>query len=247
MRIAAIYDVHGNLPALDAVLADVEREDVDLIVGGGDVVSGPMPAETLERLLDLGPRVRLLRGNADREVVARAGRAAEPGEDVWSARDRWAAGLLTAPQLELLAGLPASFALDVDGLGPTRFCHGTPRSDEEIVTRATPEGLLREALAGVAESTVVAGHTHAQVDRRVGGARFVNAGSVGMPYEGEPGAYWALLGPDVEHRRTPYDLAAALDRFRETGFPDLDSYADDLLHPLGPGEASEQFERLAGR
>jgi len=247
VRVAAIYDVHGNLPALDAVLAEVEHERVDAIVVGGDVVSGPLPRETLERVLGLGPRARLLRGNADREVVARAGKPAGPDEDLWSARDRWAAGRLTAAQLELLDGLPLSFALDVDGLGPTRFCHATPRSDEEIVTRLTPEEPFRDALAGVEERVVVAGHTHVQLDRLVGGTRFVNAGSVGMPYEGEPGAYWTLLGPEVEHRRTSYDLEAAAARFRESGFPDADSHAETLLHPPEPASATERFERLAGR
>ena len=247
MRVAAIYDLHGNLPALDAVLAEVEREDVDLVVVGGDVVSGPLPRETLERVLALGPRARLLRGNADREVVARAGRPAEPDEDLWSARDRWAAGQLTPSQLELLAGLPTSFALEVDGLGPTRFCHGTPRSDEEILTRVTPEAAVLEALGGVSERVVVGGHTHVQYERTAGGIRLVNAGSVGMPYEGQPGAYWALLGPDVEHRRTAYDVDAAVARFRESGFPDAASHAAVLLRPPGADEASARFERLAGR
>jgi diadenosine tetraphosphatase ApaH/serine/threonine PP2A family protein phosphatase len=138
-------------------------------------------------------------------------------------------------------------SLEVDGLGPTLFCHATPRSDEEIVTRLTPEAPFEEALAGVEERVVVAGHTHVRFDRRVGRTRFVNAGSVGMPYEGEPGAYWALLGPDVEHRRTVYDLDAAAARFRESGFPDADAHAETLLRPPDPAGASERFERLAGR
>jgi hypothetical protein len=233
VRVAALYDVHGNLPALDAVLAEVERNQVDLIVVGGDVVAGPLPRETLERVLDLGPRARLLRGNADREVVARAGDPPESDEELWAARARWAAGRLTPAQLDLLAGLPLSFAVEVDGLGPTRFCHATPRSDEEIVTSATPDARLLEALR--------------EADERVVVVRFVNAGSVGMPYEGEPGACWTLLGPDVEPRRTAYDVGAALDRFRAVGFPDAEEHGRTLLDPPGPEDATAQFERLAGR
>jgi diadenosine tetraphosphatase ApaH/serine/threonine PP2A family protein phosphatase len=135
--------------------------------------------------------------------------------------------------------------LEVDGLGPTLFCHGSPSSDEQIVTRSTPEPALRRLLAGVAERVVVCGHTHVQFDRRLGGTRIVNAGSVGMAYEGRPGAHWALLGPAVDLRRTPYDVEAAAARVRATSFPDVGPFVDDLLHPAGADEASAFFEQLA--
>ena len=105
---------------------------------------------------------------------------------------------LSDEQRGFLGSLPETVVLDVDGLGDVRFCHATPRSDEEIVTQATPDRHLRKVLARTEESVVVAGHTHMQLDRRVDGFRWVNAGSVGMPYEGEVAAFWALLGPDVE-------------------------------------------------
>ena len=203
MRVAALYDVHGNLPALEAVLAEVS--EADLIVVGGDVVGGPFPAETLERLRGLGERVRWLRGNSERELVEQpppreAG--PPPGE-----LDRLRAAL-SDEQVDFLYRLPERVELDVDGLGHVLFCHATPQNDLDIVTPLTPEGRLRRILEGVTADAVVAGHTHMQDDRRVGAVHWINAGSVGMPYEEEPGAYWALLGPEVELRRTAYDAAA---------------------------------------
>jgi len=199
-RVAALYDVHGNLPALEAVLAEVG--DADLIVVGGDVVGGPFPAETVERLRDLGDRVRWLRGNAERELVEQPPPrevGPPPGE-----LERLRAAL-TDEQIDFLYGLPERVELDVEGLGRVLFCHATPQNDLDIVTPLTPEERLRRILEGVTVDAVVAGHTHIQEDRRVGGVRWVNAGSVGMPYEDEPGACWALLGPEVELRRTEYD------------------------------------------
>jgi predicted phosphodiesterase len=189
------------------VLAEVE--DADLILVGGDAVAGPWPSETLERLRGLGERVRFVRGNADRELTSQqAGRA--PPEVLQFVRER-----LTKELLGLLGAWPLSVSLEVDGLGPVLFCHATPRDDDELLTRISAEDRWSEALADVTEATVVCGHTHVQFERTIGEQRLVNSGSVGMPYEDEPGAYWALLGPGVEFRRTEYtpgDIAA-------TGWP----------------------------
>jgi predicted phosphodiesterase len=198
VRVAALYDVHGNLPALEAVLAEV---DADLILAGGDVIGGAAPAETVERLRGLGDGVRWLRGNAERELVElppprEAG--PPPGE-----LERLRAAL-TDEQADFLYGLPERVELDVDGLGHVLFCHATPQNDLDIVTPLTPDTRLERILVGVDAGVVVAGHTHIQEDRAVAGVRWVNAGSVGMPYEEAAGAYWALLGPDVELRRTEY-------------------------------------------
>ena len=137
--------------------------------------------------------------------------------------------------------------MTVDGLGRVLFCHGSPRSDEEILTRISSEERVAAACAGVEEATVVCGHTHVQFDRDVAGKRLVNAGSVGMPYEAQPGAYWALLGPDVELRRTAYDLEAAAAAIRATGFPGADELGGrERPHRARRAEeATEQFERLA--
>lgn len=241
MRVAALYDVHGNLPALEAVLADVESLEVDAVVVGGDIAIGPMPRASLERLLALGERALFLRGNGDREI------GAEPaGSGLWVERTRWSATQLDRGALAWLSALPDTQTVDVDGVGPVLFCHGSPRSDEEILTRISSEERVGAACAGVEEALVVCGHTHVQFDREVAGTRLVNAGSVGMPYEAEPGAYWALLGPDVELRRTPYDLEAAAKAIRATGFPGADELAAaNVLTVPSAEEATEQFERLA--
>ena len=241
MKVAALYDVHGNLPALEAVLAEVNAFQVDAVVVGGDIAIGPMPRPTLERLLGLGERARFLRGNGDREIAAPSA-----GTDLWLERTRWSAEQLEPAQRAWLAALPDTQSLDVNGLGPVLFCHGSPRSDEEILTRISPNERVAVAVDGVSEGVVVCGHTHVQFDRQVAGKRLVNAGSVGMPYERQPGAYWALLGPDVELRRTDYDLEAAAAAIRATGFPGAEELAaENVLTVPTAEEATDQFEAMA--
>ena len=193
MQVAALYDVHGNLPALEAVLAEVPGDAV--IVVGGDVAAGPFPHETLERLRGLGDRVRWLRGNADRELM--------PGEDGLAPREmlEWVRARLSTAELQFLHGLPPTVLLD-----RTLYCHATPLNDVDIFTELTPEERIAAQFADVDADLVVCGHTHMQFDRTIAGVRVVNAGSVGMAYEDAPGAYWLLLGPDVVRRRTPYEL-----------------------------------------
>ena len=199
-RVAAIYDVHGNLPALEAVLADLESVSPDLTVVGGDLVAGPMPAEVLDRLAALGDGICFVRGNADREAVAAYDdgpcvEAIDSAEDPAERNAVYAASKIDRAHRNLVASFAERLIVEVEGLGQVLFCHGSPRSDEEIMTTATTEGRLREILAGVDQDLVVCGHTHAQFDRRVGTKRVINAGSVGMPYQGKPvGAFWLLLG-----------------------------------------------------
>ena len=244
MRVAALYDIHGNLPALEAVLAEVDDVGADVIVAGGDIASGPMPRETLAFLTARRERIEYVRGNADRALIEVPPESND--DDIWVARDRWAAAQLTEPQRAFLSRLPQTLVLDLDGLGRTLFCHGSPRSDEEIITRATPETRLREMLAGVGERTVVCGHTHVQFDRVVDDTRVVNAGSVGMPYEDTQGAYWALLGRDVELRRTGYDHNQAAERIRATGFPGAAEFAvEHIVNSTSASEATEFFERMS--
>ena len=232
MRVAALYDVHGNLPALEAVLAEVESEDVDVVMVGGDVVWGPMPHETLALLRGLGDRVRFVRGNADREVVAR---------DLTYAETPWCAARLDDDELAFLAALPETLTLELEGLGAALFCHASPRSDEEPITASSPDSRLAEILAGVEEGVVVFGHTHAQFEREALGKRLVNPGSVGLPL-GEPGAYWALLGPEIELRHTRYDVGAAAERIRATGLPRAEEYfVRNVLEPP-PLDAALRFE-----
>lgn len=249
MPVAVLSDIHGNLPALRAVLAELEREDVSAVVVGGDVASGPLPGETLEVLMQFAHRWRFVRGNADREIVAAfdQGRlAVEAAEGPAERAAAFAAARVTREQRDFLAGFADSVVLEVDGLGPALFCHGSPRSDTEIITTATSDERLRTVLEGVKERVVVCGHTHRQFDRGLERWRIVNAGSVGLPYEGRAGAYWALLGPDVLLRRTDYDLHAALAQLRGGGFTDLDDMLrESLLEPMDPNEVAAFFERGA--
>jgi putative phosphoesterase len=219
LRVAALYDIHGNLPALDAVLAEV---DADVVVVGGDTVAGPAPAETLERLRSLDADVRFIRGNADREVYEeRQGLA--PPEVMEFVRAR-----LSREQIDFLRSLPLTLSI-----GRVLFCHATPRDDEEILTRISPDERWREALAGVDAEVVVCGHTHVQFDRQIGEVRLVNAGSVGMPYAEEPGAYWALLdGTDLELRYTRCQA------------PDVSEWPVEWPQ-ASADEATEFFEKLS--
>jgi putative phosphoesterase len=225
--VAALYDIHANLPALEAVLAEVAPGD-DVVVGG-DFTAGPMPAETVDALRALGDRVRFIRGNADRAVAAGG----------------WEADRLGRDRLAFVAGLPETVVLEVDGLGSVLFCHGSPRSDEEIITAVTPGERLGRILAGVSEPVVVCGHTHHQFDRTVDGRRVVNAGSIGLPYEGRPGAYWARIGPDVEHRRTAYGLDAACGRILATAYPDAEEWVETLREPAAAADVAAHFESMA--
>jgi predicted phosphodiesterase len=253
VRVAALYDIHGNLPALEAVLADVARAQAEVVVIGGDVAAGPQPRETIERLAALAGvhDVRYVRGNADREVVD----AFDQGRDRPDAEDdpaqrtaAFAAASITRDHRDFLAGFLPTVTLEIDGLGAARFCHGSPRNDTEIITTRTSDQRLSQILTGVAEPVVIGGHTHRQLDRRAGGHRFVNAGSVGAPYEGRAGAYWALLGPDVVLRRTGYDLDEAVRVLRGTGSPDVEEFiGDSLTRPVDPDETSAFFEGLAGQ
>jgi putative phosphoesterase len=228
MRVAALYDIHGNLPALEAVLAEVEREGVDAIVIGGDIASGPpQPREVVELVRSL-PNAHCIRGNADRlfdeEFAADEGLA-------------WLLEQLGDEQARWLAELPFSVVLD-----DTLYVHATPLDDTTIVTELTTDEKLAGLLRDVEQPRVVAGHTHMQLERRVGERLFVNAGSVGWPYEGRTGAYWALLDEGVELRRTDYDLEHAAELVHGSGHPRAEEIAaENILVSAPRAEALEVF------
>ena len=192
MSVAALYDVHGNLAALEAVLAEVPHDET-ILVGGDICAGGQQPSETLARLCGLGDRVRWLRGNADRELYP-GEETLVPLEFLEEARSR-----LSEDEIAFLHELPPT-----QRIGDVLYCHASPRNDVDIFTERTPEERIAFLFEELDVPTVVCGHTHTQYDRTVAGVRIVNAGSVGMPYEEEPGAYWLL---DLVHRRTPYDGA----------------------------------------
>ncbi len=247
MPIAALYDIHGNLPALEAVLGDVRRAGADLVVIGGDVVPGPMPRECMDVLLGLDLPARFIRGNGDRAVLE-VMRGMEPADVPEQFRDviRWSARELAGCE-DVLAGWPLTLEMEIGGIGEVLFCHATPRSDTEIFTRLTPEERLAQVFDGVDAPLVVCGHTHMQFDRATGRTRVVNAGSVGMPF-GEPGANWLLLGPTVELRRTSYDLAAAAARIRATSYPQAGDFAaNNVLQPPSAEQVLAAFTHAEPR
>jgi len=245
MRVAAIYDIHGNLPALEAVLQDIRQAEVDHVVVGGDVILGPMPRETLTCLLDLDIPVQFIQGNCDREVLAQmAGTDTGTVPEQFREIVRWVAQQLHPEHEQLLANWPKTLRVEIRGLGQVLFCHATPRSDTEVFTRLTPEDRLLPVFEGLNVPVVVCGHTHMQFDRTIGRVRVVNAGSVGMPF-GEPGAYWLLLGPNVQLRHTPYDLAKAAERIRDTKYPQAQDFAArNVLQSPSEGETLEAFTRV---
>lgn len=244
MSVAALYDIHGNLPALEAVLNDIRRAGVERILIGGDVVPGPMPRETLACLRGVELPVHFIHGNGDREVLARMA-----GVETGTVPERfrhvieWTAAQLTADDQQQLASWPQTLRLAVPGLGDVLFCHATPRNDTEIFTRLTPEDRLGPVFDDAGVPLVVCGHTHMQFDRMVGSTRVVNAGSVGMPF-GEPGAYWLQLGPAVHLMRTAYDLAEAARRIRAGPYPDAEAFAaTNILNPPSESEMIARFAR----
>jgi putative phosphoesterase len=234
--VAALYDIHGNVPALEAVLAEPDVAAADVVVIGGDAAAGPFPAKTLERLRALEERAVWLRGNCDRELADDE----EPHDDATT----YSKKRLHEAARSFLAALPESRSLEVGGVGSVLFCHGSPRADDEFLTMATPDERLREALRGVLQPLVVCGHSHHQFVRELDGRRVVNAGSVGTPYADEPGAYWLVLRDGAfEHRRTPYDLDAAERAVCASGYPAADEFVRKLRAPERPGEAAGRIEQ----
>jgi predicted phosphodiesterase len=202
LKIAALYDVHGMPWALEAVLADVAAERVDAVVFGGDLVAGPFPAETLALARGVA-RAHFVRGNAERE----------PDERV--------VAILGADEAEAQRGWPAQVVLD-----DVLYCHATPASDLEIVTDSSSDEKIARVLEGVEQRLVVGGHTHMQQRR----GRYVNAGSVGMPYEGEVAAFWLLVddgGPVF--RRTTFDVERAIEALAASDWPSAREFIDENL------------------
>jgi predicted phosphodiesterase len=225
--VAVLSDIHGVLPVLDAVLAEPDLRAADLIVVTGDHAAGPMPVETLDRLVALGERCVLVRGNADRELVAvaRGGTSEHP-------ESQWAGSQLRPDQVALLDGLPHPVTLDVDGFGSVLFCHGSPRDDDEVVLVDTRLERWAEVFADLPSEvqTVVCGHTHMPFARLVDRRLVLNPGSVGMPY-GRPGGAWALLsGGRVSLRHTSVDVDAACAYIvAESAYPGRAAWADEYV------------------
>jgi putative phosphoesterase len=244
VRVAVLADIHGNLPALRAVLDELDGERVDRVVSAGDVVGGPYSREALDLLAARAVHVLWISGNAEREAVA-VWDGKPPADDPAGRAAAWTAGSLDRGWRDQLASWPITDALD-----GVRYCHGSPRRDDEILTRATPDAVVRDALGEVREALVVGGHTHQQIIRKVEDApTYVNAGSVGMPYEGRRGAFWLIVDDGrPQLRETSYDIDAAVRELRASGFGDVNTQlAESLLEPADPDWVAAFFESVAGR
>jgi predicted phosphodiesterase len=243
VRIAVLADVHGNLPALRAVLAEIDQDPVDAIVVAGDVVAGPLVRESLELLRARPERTLFISGNSERETLASYD--GEPvADDAPGRAAAWSAQALDDAWRQELGSWPISCVLD-----GVMFCHGSPRRDDEILTRATPDDVLLEALTGVTEPLVVGGHTHQQMVRTAReGLTYANAGSIGLPYEGRAGAFWMIVDEGKPNmRETAYDLDAAVEELRASGFEFDDQLGPTLREPVEPDWVTAFFEHRAGR
>ena len=243
MRVAALYDIHGNLPALEAVLSEVEQYNVDQIVVGGDIVLGPMSNECLDFLLSVPIPISCIKGNCEVAVLNQLNNelpATFP--DVVKRQIAWTASTLTTTHQSMLAGWPATLVLNISALGDVLFCHATPQNENDIFTKITPQEKLLPIFEPVKESIVICGHTHMEFDRQIGSTRVVNAGSVGMPF-GKPGAYWALLANEVELMQTRYDFMAASEVIKKSSYPQAKEFAEN--HVMNPPTEEAMLEKLS--
>jgi predicted phosphodiesterase len=242
VKVLALYDIHGNVEALEAVLADSSAAAPDAIVVGGDAVPGPFARAVLDRLDALGCPLYYIRGNGERETAEAAAATRPPADDdLASVTAAITASELGADRARALGDLPLIVKLD-----GVLYCHATPRADDEMVTRASTPTRFAKVLAGVDARVVIAGHTHQQDDRKVGTVRFVNAGSVGLPYEGDGAARWVwVVDGTPELRSTAYDAKAAGIRMLAAGWPDERSVRGALVDPVAPTFVTELFEQRA--
>jgi predicted phosphodiesterase len=261
MPVAVLYDIHGNLPALEAVLRDARESGVDQIVVGGDVLPGPMPVETLAHLMRVDVPVQFIRGNGELAVLAEMVATDDPSTvTYWGTTSgeplpeplrkivRWTAQQLRPEDERLLSSWPKTLRLDIVGFGQVLFCHATPQNEVDCFTRLTPEDRLSPVFENLDVELVVCGHTHMQFDRVVGKVRVVNAGSVGMPFQQLAGAFWLLLEPDVQLRHTDYNLTAAAEKVRATNYPQAEEFAARyILDPPSEADMLEAFTALSFR
>ena len=239
-RVAVIADVHGNAPAFEAVIAEMRARQPDVVVSCGDLSWGSLPGETVALARALADEVTcvFVRGNAERALL-------EPDADGSpSERALWMRANHSDDDLDFIRGFVETAVVAVEGLGAVRVCHGSPLSDKDCITPATPDERLRPLVAGLKESVLVSAHTHVQFDRRVAGIRSINPGSVGLPYEGRHGAFWALLDDDVTLLHTEYPLSETIRRYTATDDPLAETMVKMLEDPPTRAEAIEHAERV---
>lgn len=243
MRVAALYDIHGNLPALEAVLSEVRAAEVDRIVVGGDVFPGPMPHLVLRALAACGVPVDFIYGNGEVAILDElAGRIPRLPE-AYRQSLRWNAEQLDSGERDFVSRWPMTLRIDVPSIGDVLFCHATPRNENDIFTKLTSDDRLAPIFESVDAALVACGHTHIVMDRTVGGTRVVNPGSVGMPF-GTPGADWMVLGPGIDFRHTDYDRRRAAARVCESGYPTAEEFASKyILQPPSQADMLKVYER----
>ena len=221
-RIAILSDIHGNLPALRAVLADLERQDLDEVLVGGDLVGrGPQGSQVIEEVRARGWRT--VRGNHE-EYLLDFRRRRVPDDWLsapeWAA-SRWMAAELSADDVEFIAGLPGS--LEIKRPAPMLVLHGSPRSTNEGLGPWTSDRKLERHVDGIRASTLVCAHTHRPMERPVANGLVVNVGSVGLPFNRDRRAQYAVFhsegdGWRPEFRQVDYDLEETLRAYAATGF-----------------------------
>ena len=246
MKIAALYDIHGNLPALESVVVEVRKEAPDLVMVGGDVVPGPFVGETLELLAGLEYPTRFILGNGEAAALAvREGGGSGMFPEAVRPVMEWTSAQLSEGQAEGISGWSDTTTAET-GDRRILFCHATPRGNNEIFTSLTPSGALEPVFGGVEADVVVCGHTHFHFRIQVGSVEVVNAGSVGMPFDA-PGAYWLLIDEgDIRFRRTDYDLEAAAARIRETPYPQAEAFAGgNVLRPPARDVMEQRLEQAS--
>ena len=240
MRIATLYDIHGNLPALEAVIAQVHQLGVDQIVVGGDVVPGPMPNDVLDLLFGLEIPTAFILGNGDREVLSiRNGGSAHAIPERFRESVLWVADTLADTHAARVAQWVPTVRF-----GDVLFCHATPRNDTDVFFEATDESKLKQMFEETGASLVVCGHTHMQFDRMVGKVRVVNSGSIGSPF-GQTGAFWLLIDGGPRLMRTEYDLREAAERIGAARYPNAQEFAlRSVLDPPSKEQVLERFREV---
>jgi diadenosine tetraphosphatase ApaH/serine/threonine PP2A family protein phosphatase len=237
--LACLADVHGNTAALNAVLASEDFAHADAVAFLGCTTTGPDPRGVLERCAELKMPVFHLAGNGERRILELSSGVRPVERDV----DEWLVAAHGDDGLATIGSWPGGLMVAHPPSGGVRLCHGSPRSDIELLTSLTGDDRLREATAGVAERVVVHGHTHVQYSRSAVGKVIAGAGSVGLPYAAAPGARWVLISDDVRLVMTPYDLDRAAALIAATGYPG-DAYLTTLRRPPNPEAKTAEAEML---
>lgn len=238
-RLAVLGDVHGNAVAFAAVLEELRGDPPDLVVVNGDLSWGAEPEVTLA-LAEALEGALFVRGNAESALL----RAALDPSSEPSDTGAWMLEQHTLARVEQVRGYAGAVTVDVDGVGRMYICHGSPRGDQELVTPETPDDRMQALLDGTQLDVLVTAHVHLQFERQVLEITSMNAGSVGLQYGGTPAAYWAMIGPEIELRRTEYDVEEAVRRAHASGIPTAERVVQTLREPPSADEVTEHAERL---